>query len=144
MVNAKAFSGISRKENITRKVNPNFPWNGSLCRNSTIFGFSEIFVPFVPATRLSESLVEQKGLPPYILSLRRKLLPSFSATVPQLVFVAVVAAWIAYPRPLSDDQAPSSVAFEPLSPKNATTSYPLQLLILYSLLLQRRVSLFIT
>lgn len=55
------------------------------------------------------------------------LLPSFSATVPPLVFVAVVAVWIAYPLPLSDDQAPSSVAFERLSPKKATTSYLLQL-----------------
>ena len=55
-----------------------------------------------------------------------KLLPSFSVPVPRLVFAAVVAAWIAYRLPLSDDQAPSSVAFEPLSPKNTTTSYPLQ------------------
>ena len=55
-----------------------------------------------------------------------KLLPSFSAPVPRLVFAAVVAAWIAYRLPLSDDQAPSSAAFEPLSPKNTTTSYLLQ------------------
>ena len=39
---------------------------------------------------------------------------------PPLVFVGDAAAWIAFQPPLSGDQAPSSDAFEPLTPGNAT------------------------
>lgn len=113
-------------ENLLRGNFRNFRWNGSLFGNSTVFRFSGNISRFpchlFPPRNCRNFWLNRKPHPH-----PPPLLPSFSATVPPLVFVAVVAVWIAYPLPLSDDQAPSSVAFERLSPKKATTSYLLQL-----------------
>lgn len=46
-------------------------------------------------------------------------LPSFSVPGLRLVFVGDTAALIAFQPPLSGDQAPSSDAFERLTPRNA-------------------------
>ena len=41
--------------------------------------------------------------------------------------LSTAAVWITYLLPLSDDQGPSPVGFEPLSSKNETTSYSTEL-----------------
>ena len=47
-------------------------------------------------------------------------LPSFLAPGPQLAFVDYAAVRFSFQQPLFGDQAPSSDASEPLTPKNAT------------------------